>query len=172
MDRTQAQIRDVVFKAAHAVMDKASVVVSEDLTAAMRGKKFGKNMNRRLSAWTKGVIAEAFESVSHRRCASVQLINPAYTSQIDSATGLLEGKRVGDRFYRITGEVVQADENAAKNVLARLNDPEIDRWTPYKKVRSLLEARTDRCRSDCPTKAPVAPATASTVRVIQPSNFE
>lgn len=135
------------------------------LTTVMRGKKFGKNMNRRLSGWTKGVIAEAFDSVSHRRCASVQLINPAYTSQVDSVTGLLQGKRVVDRFHRITGEVVQADENAAKNVLARLSDPEIDRWTPYTKVRSILQARTDRYRSDCPTKAPVAPAMASTVSV-------
>ena len=163
--KAQAQIRDVVFKAAHAVVDKAAIIVAEDLTVAMRGKKFGKNMNRRLSAWTKGVIAEAFDSVSHRRCASVHSVNPAYTSQIDSATGLLQGKRVGDRFYRITGEVVQADENAAKNVLARLNDPEIDRWTPYTKVRSILQARTDRYRSDCPTKTLVAPAMASTVSV-------
>lgn len=163
--KAQAQIRDVVFKAAHAVVDKATVIAAEDLTTAMRSKKFGKNMNRRLSVWTKGVIAEAFDSVSHRRCASVLLVNSAYTSQVDSATGLLQGRRVGDRFYRITGEVVQADENAAKNVLARLSDPEIDRWTPYTKVRSILQSRTDRYRSDCPTKTPVAPAMASTVSV-------
>ena len=32
---------------------------------------------------------------------------------------LLKGKRVGDKFYRGNGDVLQADHNAALNVLAR-----------------------------------------------------
>ncbi|MDM8559923.1 hypothetical protein [Candidatus Parabeggiatoa sp. HSG14] len=38
------------------------------------------------------------------------------------------GKRNGDSFYGGDGAVLQADENTARNVLARLHDPEIDRW--------------------------------------------
>ncbi len=55
------------------------------------------------------------------------LVNPAYTSQIDSCTGLLQGTRRGDRFYGLDGVVLDADTNAARNILQRLYvspDPE------------------------------------------------
>ena len=144
--KQKANIRDVVFKATHAVVVKASTVAAEDLIAPMSGKKFGKNMNRRLTCWTKGVIAEALELVSQRRGASLVLINPAYTSQMDSRYGCLLGKRSGDSFYCFDGVVLQADENAARNVKARLYDREIVRWTSYQKVKSILLERTERLR--------------------------
>jgi hypothetical protein len=139
-------IRNVVFKATHTVVDKASTVGAEALTAPMAGRKFGKNMNRRLTAWTKGVIAEALETVTKRRSATLVLINPAYTSQVDSRNGCLLGQRVGDQFHCFDGVVLQADENAARNVRERIFDIEIDRWTPYQKVKSILLARTERQR--------------------------
>ena len=61
---------------------------------------------------------------------------------MDSANGLLEGKRVGDKFYRANGDVLQADHNAAMNVLARLDDSEIHRFLPHKEVRRILLARS------------------------------
>jgi len=143
---TNASIRTVVFTAVHKVADKAAVIAAEDLTAPMAGKKFSKNINRRLSAWTKGTNAEALESVSQRRGSSLVLVNPAYTSQMDSRNGCLLGKRCGDSFYCFDGVVLQADENAALNVLARLRDPEIDRWTPFTQVKSILLERTERLR--------------------------
>ena len=66
----------------------------------------------------------------------------AFTSQMDSTNGLLEGKRKGDKFYRANGDVLQADHNAALNVLARLDDREISRFTPYKEVRRILLSRS------------------------------
>ncbi len=144
--RHQAKVRDVCFKAAHAIVDKAGVIAAEDLTAPMTKRSFGKNVNRRLAAWTKGVLAEALDAVSQRRGSTLVLVNAAYTSQVDSRNGCLLGRRDGDRFHCFDGEVLQADENAARNVLARLYDPEIDRWTPYKQVRSILLARTERLR--------------------------
>lgn len=144
--RIKAQIRDKVYKAVHAVVDKANVIVAEDLTAPMSGKNFGKNVNRRLASWTKGVIAEAIENVSQRRGSTLVLVNPAYTSQMDSRNGCLIGSRKGDQFHCFDGVVLQADENAARNVLARLHDPGIDRWTPFKKVKSILLERTERLR--------------------------
>lgn len=146
MDNTHARIRDTVFQAVHKVVDKAAVIATEDLTAPMAGKSFGKNVNRRLAAWTKGVIAEALDSVSSRRGSTVVLVNPAYTSQIDSRTGCLDGKRQGDRFYCSDGVVLQADQNAARNVLARLSDPDIERFTPYRAVKAIVQARTERLR--------------------------
>lgn len=85
--------------------------------------------------------ASAFLSVCTQRNARHILVNGAYTSQTDSASGLLEGKRKGDKFYRTNGDVLQADHNAALNVLARLNDSEIDRFTPHKEVRRILLSR-------------------------------
>lgn len=88
------------------------------------------------------MLADALDSVCEQRGAAHVLVNAAYTSQMDSTTGLLQGKRVGDKFYRATGDVLQADRNAALNVLARLSDPEIKRFTPYRDVKRLLLARS------------------------------
>ena len=128
------------------MVDKAEFIAAEDLTSPIASKRLGKNVTRRLSAWTKGVIANALDTISRRRGSSVVLVNSAYTSQMDSRYGVLLGKRNGDSFYCHDGVVLQADENAARNVLARLYDQEIGRWTPYKKVKSILLKRTERHR--------------------------
>jgi transposase len=127
-------------------MDKAKVIAAEDLTSPITGLKWGKNVTRKLSAWTKGVIATALDNISRRRGSSVILVNSAYTSQMDSRYGVLLGKRHGDSFYCFDGVVLPADENAARNVLARLYDLEIDRWTPFQQVKSILRERTERQR--------------------------
>jgi IS605 OrfB family transposase len=142
----QSGVRTLVHEAVNRVIDKAAVIVTEDLTSPIAGKKFGKNVSRRLSAWTKGVIAKAIENSSRRRGSTVVYINAAYTSQMDSCDGSLSGKRCGEKFYRENGEVLQADVNAARNVLARLHDPEIGRWTPYKQVKALLLQRNSANR--------------------------
>lgn len=135
-----------MFQSVHRVADKAAVIAAEDLTASMCRKSFGKNVNRRLAGWTKGVIAEVLDSVSSRRGSVVVLVNPAYTSQTDSRNGCLLGKRQGDRFHCFDGGVLQAYQNAARNVLARLSDPDIERFTPYRTVKAILQARTERLR--------------------------
>jgi len=144
--KVSAQAKDVIYQATHKLVDKAQVIAAEDLTSPIASKKFGKNVTRRLSAWTKGVIANAIDTVSHRRGSTVVLVNGAYTSQMDSRFGVLLGKRSGDSFHCFDGVVLQADENAAQNVLARLYDQEIDRWTPFQKVKSILLERTERHR--------------------------
>jgi IS605 OrfB family transposase len=142
----QSAVRTIVHEAVNAVVDKAAVMVCEDLTSPISGKKFSKNVSRRLSAWTKGVIAQAIENVSHRRGSTVIHVNAAYTSQMDSRNGTLSGKRSGDKFYCEDGVVLQADMNAARNVLARSQDHEIGLWTPYQQVKSILLKRTECLR--------------------------
>ena len=134
----QSVVSTIVHTAVNAVVDKASVIVAEDLSSPISGKKFSKNVSRRLSSWTKGVIAQAIKNVSHRRGSTVIHVNAAYTSQMDSRNGTLSGKRSGDKFYCEDGVVLQADVNAARNVLARLQDTEIGLWTPYQQVKSIL----------------------------------
>ncbi len=139
----QANVRKLVFNAAHTVVDKATKIAVEDLTAPLKAsKKYGKNQNRRLSAWVKGVMAEAISTVSNRRGASVVLVNAAYTSQMDARTGLLQGTRNGDRFYCLDGAVLDADQNAAQNILARINDKEVKRFTPFAQVKEILAKRS------------------------------
>jgi hypothetical protein len=140
--RAQKQLRTIAYKAMHGIVDKAAVIASEDLTSPIASKVQWKKYNRRMSAWAKGVLAQSLDSVCMQRGAKHVLVNAAYTSQMDSATGLLEGKRVGDKFYRANGDVLQADHNAALNVLARLDDPDIARFTPFKEVRQILLARS------------------------------
>ena len=140
---TQKNVRQIAFKAAHAVVDIAGTVAAEDLTSVIANRSpQWKKFNRRMSAWAKGSLAEALESVTKQRGAKLVLVCAAYTSQIDSQTGLLEGRRVGDQFYHKSGDVGHADINAARNVLARLRDPDIGRFTPFKSVRTILLARS------------------------------
>jgi len=101
-----------------------------------------KRFNRKMSSWAKGVLAEALDSVCTQRKARHILVNGAYTSQMDSTNGLLEGKREGDKFYRANGDVLQADHNAALNVLARIGDSEISPFTSYKEVHRILLSRS------------------------------
>ncbi|MHB1723279.1 MAG: nuclease/transposase family protein [Acidiferrobacter sp.] len=140
--RARKRLRTIAFQSAHTIVDKAAVVVSEDLTSPMAGKLAWKRYNRRMGAWAKGVLAEALDSVCTQRQAEHRLVNAAYTSQMDSVTGLLEGRRVADTFYRVNGDVLQADHNAALNVLGRYEDTEIPRFTPYREVKRILLARS------------------------------
>jgi len=148
----QSGVRTIVHEAVNQVIDKAAVIVTEDLTSPIAGKKFGKNVNRRLSSWTKGVIASAIENGSRRRGSTVVYVNAAYTSQMDSCDGSLSGKRSGEKFYRENGEVLQADVNAARNVRARLYDSEISRWLPYKQVKAILLQRNSANRLKLPNQ--------------------
>ena len=141
-ERAHSQLRTIAFQAAHTIVNKAATVVSEDLSAPIGKKQQWKKFNRRMSSWAKGVLSDSLNSVCSQRCAEHVSVNSAYTSQTDSMTGLLKGKRVGDKFYRENGDVLQADHNAARNVLARLGDCEISRYTPYQEVRRILLSRS------------------------------
>jgi len=102
-----------------------------------------KNQSRRLSAWVKGILAQAINSVSLRRCSTVVLVNAAYTSQMDSRNGFLLGTRSGDKFHCFDGAVLDADQNAAQNILARIHDPEIKLYMPFRHVKEVLAKRTE-----------------------------
>ena len=54
---------------------------------------------------------------------TVLLVNPAYTSQIDSSSGVREGIRKGCRFYTKSGIIYDADLNASRNIGQRSKLP-------------------------------------------------
>ncbi len=61
---------------------------------------------------------------------------------MDSRYGTLLGQRNGDTFYGFDRVVMDADTNAARNILARRDDKEISLFTPYKQVKAILLRRT------------------------------
>jgi IS605 OrfB family transposase len=146
-------VRTEIFTAVHAVVDKASTVVAEDLTQTFAGrKKLGKNLNRRLAAWTKGVTAKALKSVSERRGSALVHVNAAYTSQACHRCGAL-GRRDGDRLHCTRcGVVWDSDVNAAINILQRAGDPDITLHTPHQRVKQILQERADRHRTRLPVQ--------------------
>ncbi|WP_207954292.1 zinc ribbon domain-containing protein [Saccharopolyspora elongata] len=143
--RWQQTVRTTTFRAVHAVVDKAALIAAEDLTRTFTGRvRRGRNVNRRLAAWTKGVTAEALASVSERRGSALTLVNAAYTAQVAPCCGVL-GQRKGERLHCTRcGVVWQADHAAAINVLHRVGDPDITPRTPYQRVKRIVQQRTDR----------------------------
>ena len=124
-------------------MDKAGTIACEDLSLPMKSAKYRhRDTTLRLNGWVKGTMADTFTSISQHRGSALTLVNPAYTSQVDSRTGLLQGQRRWDWFHCIDGVVLDADTNAACNILARLYDEEITLYTPYREVKALLAERT------------------------------
>ncbi len=142
--RHRKNVRDLAFKAAHSVIDKAGTIAVEDLTSPIAGKSYGKNQSRRLSGWVKGELADTLNLAAQRRGSTLLLVNCAYTSQTDSRYGILLGQRNGDRFNCFDGVVLDADHNAALNILARMDDKEISLYTPYREVKRILQDRTEQ----------------------------
>lgn len=71
-------------------------------------------------------------------------VNAAYTSQGDSRFNCaLMGTRIGDSFIGFDEVVLDADINAAINILARLYDSEINLYTSAEKVKEILTKRAD-----------------------------
>jgi len=147
--RHRQKVRTEIFTATHAILDKAGVVVVEDLTKQIRGYDRGRKMNRRLAGWVKGFIQEAIESVSRRRGALVNVVNAAYTSQWLSGCSAF-GKKIGEFIHcPLDRDVFVADHVAAVNILHRKNDTGIRRFLPYREVKQVLEERSRQTERPC-----------------------
>lgn len=142
LERTEKIIRNISFQAVHSIVNNAKEIRAEDLSSVIINKNKWAKYNRLMSSWARGSLSEALKSVTKARGSCLRLVNCAYTSQIDSNTRRLEGRRVGDKFYHVNGEVSQADINAAVNIKHRGDDTEITQYTPYKEVKKILLARS------------------------------
>jgi Putative transposase DNA-binding domain len=92
----------------------------------------------------KGELQVSLEKISLETGSTLSVVNPAYTSQMCSLSRTLLGARNGDRFTCYTGVVIQADQNAAMNILHRGSDRELHRYLKYAEVRKILIERTVR----------------------------
>jgi len=147
--RQRTKVRTLIYSACHSVFDKAGSVAVEDLSHSIRGYDRGRNTNRRLSGWVRGLIQEAVIATSRRRGALVDEVNAAYTSQWLAECSAF-GRRSGDAIYCPCGRgVFDADTVAAVNILQRKNDTGIGRYLPYREVRKVLEARSRQVPGEC-----------------------
>jgi IS605 OrfB family transposase len=144
LTREKATIKSFIRSDLRKMVTEPAVIWAEDLTQPIRGKRQATAINRKLNQWMKGELQKSLEVIAKETGSIVKTVNPAYTSQLDRQTGTLLGSRCGDRFIRITGDVEQADKNAALNILDRGHDTEITRYMRSEEVRAILLERTVR----------------------------
>jgi IS605 OrfB family transposase len=144
LQREKATIKNFIRKDLRRTIVSPTVIFAEDLTTPIKGKQQAKSINRKLNQWMKGELQASLEKISKETGSTLSVVNPAYTSQMCSQTGTLLGQRNGDRFICYTGVVIQADKNAALNILHRGFDNEISRYQKYAEVRKILIKRTVR----------------------------
>jgi len=128
-------------------------VIIEDL-AHLRGKAKSKKISRMCSSWARSENEERMAVHAYIGGSDVKVVNAAYTSQTcpNPHCGFVSrDNRSGDRFHcrnphwecNWQGD---ADHVAAINLKTRINDLEIDRFTPHTKVKTILEDRFQRRR--------------------------
>ncbi|NEP48887.1 MAG: transposase [Moorea sp. SIO3C2] len=143
--KNQSEITAIIGAASKSLFNGESLkVFAEDLTQPIRNKRQSKTMSRKLNSWMKGVMRDSLQKWADWTGSVVIEVQPSYTSQVDSVTGTLLGKRIGDSFTRFNGVVLQADHNAAKNILDRGTDKEISRYMNKTEVQAVLLRRTAR----------------------------
>lgn len=143
-ERMKIELKEKIYSAAKILSQKASIIAIEDLTFKTKSKGKFKKVNRRLSSWIKGVIDEAIIKYCFIYGTKLVHVNAAYTSQGDSRYDCaLMGTRIGDSFIGFDEVVLDADVNAAINILARLYDKEINLYTSAEKVKEILIHRAE-----------------------------
>jgi IS605 OrfB family transposase len=101
---------------------KAQVIALENL----KGVKAKKHKNQNKNRISQVPLYELRRVLTYKALLlgkSVVVVNPAFTSQIDSITGKKEGERKGRRFYSKSGLIYDADINAARNIGQRSKLP-------------------------------------------------
>lgn len=129
--------------------EKPGLLVKEDLTftkeKAQDKSRFSRKMRRQLNSWIKGRLDDRLNYKCEQYAIKTQDINPAYTSQYCPNCGQ---HYVGERYGRHRELVncrncgaMNCNIASAQNILARYSDKEITLYTPYKKVKEILEER-------------------------------
>lgn len=138
LGKEKATIKCMIRQDLNKYITEPTLIVAEDLSNPITGKKQARSLNRKLNQWIKGELQESLEVVGRKTGSTVTLVNCAYTSQVDSLTGTLLGSRKGDCFTRFTGDVLQSDYNASCNIKNRKQDLRIRRYMSSEQVRAVL----------------------------------
>ncbi|KAA9031720.1 zinc ribbon domain-containing protein [Niallia endozanthoxylica] len=125
------------------LIERPSMVISEDLSFVSWNDKFPKSVKRKLSRWIKGYVRKRIEFKCNVWHVEYQLVNAAYTSQTCHKCGEF-GNRQGDIFKCKNCGNMHADINASHNIKQRKDDKEIKQYTSYKEVKKILEERIEK----------------------------
>ncbi len=121
--------------------EKPSKIGGENLTFVSWDDKYPKHIRRKLSRWIKGYIDERLSFKCDVNGIEYEYVNPAYTSQECHKCGCLGKRGTQEKFVCEICGTFHADENAAKVIKKRLYDKDITLYTPYKKVKEIIEKR-------------------------------
>ena len=129
--------------------EKPSILIKEDLSFVKEKlpkaiNKIVAKLRRNLNSWEKGYLNDRLEYHAQRFNVPFKDINPAYTSQYCPDCGHKFKERTGKHHeltYCENCGWMNANIAAAKNILKRKDDNEITLYTPYKKVKEILDKR-------------------------------
>ena len=95
-------------------------IVCEDLKNVKHKSSFYKSINNKLQYWSYRQVIDKLESLSESEGFTLTKIDPAYTSQTCSKCGaVVKANRQGELYHCDCGLIIDADTNAAINILRR-----------------------------------------------------
>ena len=95
-------------------------IVCEDLKNVKHKSSFYKSVNSKLQYWSYRQVIDKLESLSESEGFTLVKVDPAYTSQTCSNCGaVVKANREGELYQCDCGLVIDADTNAAINILRR-----------------------------------------------------
>lgn len=150
---------------------KPSILITEDLHHAFRYDN-SKKMNRKLSNWLKGKLQDRIAFKALAEGFRHEQVNPAYGSQSCPHCEFVDQRnRKGDRFQCLyCGHENSSDRIAALNYARRFGDLEIERYTPYRQVKTILLDRFHR-RLETEQSVTVPGRTLETAIVMDPPSL-
>lgn len=118
-NKEQRRLRDLDHKISKAIVAEAarsgSGIRMEDLSGIRKTTKQANTFKGALHSWSFSQLQTFVAYKAKLHGVPVEKIDPSYTSQADSRTGLL-GTRTGKCFVSPSGRVENADANAAFNI--------------------------------------------------------
>lgn len=149
-NKEQRRLRDIDHKISKAIVEEAvrsgSGIRMEDLSGIRKTTKQAKSFKGALHSWSFFQLQTFVAYKAKLHGVPVEKIDPSFTSQADSRTGLL-GTRTGKRFVSPTGRVEDADANAAFNIaLASLDIPRL------RADRDVRKGSLKPLKAQCPLK--------------------
>lgn len=95
-------------------------IVCEDLKNVKHKSSFYRSINNRLQYWSYRQVIDKLESLSQSKGFALIKVDPSYTSQTCSNCGaVVKANRDGEHYHCSCGLVIDADTNAAINILRR-----------------------------------------------------
>ena len=95
-------------------------IICEDLKNVKYKSSFYKSVNNKLQYWSYRQVIDKLESFSESEGFTLIKVDPAYTSQTCSKCGaVIKANRNGEHYHCSCGLEIDADTNAAINILRR-----------------------------------------------------